>query len=162
MNRHQFFQLLVAATLFSIGETTCLADEHSHEGREARRHESHGSWHGDIRHFHEYDMPHWRAGHWYQGWHDGRHAWWWIVGGVWYFYPRPVYPYPDPYQPPIVVVPQPSQPPVVVAPQPSQTPPAATQYWYYCPNPAGYYPYVAQCQTDWQKVPATIPPDLPH
>lgn len=28
-----------------------------------------------------------------------------------------------------------------------------TQYWY-CDNPAGYYPYVQQCNTGWQMVPA--------
>jgi hypothetical protein len=33
--------------------------------------------------------------------------------------------------------------------------PYATQYWYYCSNPAGYYPYVAQCNTGWQTVPAS-------
>jgi len=27
------------------------------------------------------------------------------------------------------------------------------QYWY-CDNPAGYYPYVQQCNTGWQTVPA--------
>jgi hypothetical protein len=30
----------------------------------------------------------------------------------------------------------------------------ASQYWYYCQNPAGYYPYVQQCTTNWQPVPA--------
>jgi hypothetical protein len=34
------------------------------------------------------------------------------------------------------------------------TQPSASQYWYYCQNPAGYYPYVAQCSTAWQPVPA--------
>ena len=29
-----------------------------------------------------------------------------------------------------------------------------TQYWYYCQNPAGYYPYVTSCTTAWQPVPA--------
>ena len=28
-----------------------------------------------------------------------------------------------------------------------------TQYWY-CDDPAGYYPYVQQCNTGWQTVPA--------
>jgi hypothetical protein len=32
--------------------------------------------------------------------------------------------------------------------------PYASQYWYYCQNPAGYYPYVAQCTIPWQTVPA--------
>jgi hypothetical protein len=30
----------------------------------------------------------------------------------------------------------------------------ASQYWYYCPYPAGFYPYVQQCSTAWQLVPA--------
>jgi hypothetical protein len=29
-----------------------------------------------------------------------------------------------------------------------------SQYWYYCQNPPGYYPYVQQCGTGWQTVPA--------
>jgi hypothetical protein len=28
-------------------------------------------------------------------------------------------------------------------------------YWYYCRNPAGYYPYVPSCPTPWQPVQAT-------
>ena len=32
--------------------------------------------------------------------------------------------------------------------------PHASQYWYYCQNPSGYYPYVQQCTTNWQPVPA--------
>ena len=31
----------------------------------------------------------------------------------------------------------------------------ASQYWYYCSDPAGYYPYVMQCSADWQPVPAS-------
>jgi hypothetical protein len=27
-------------------------------------------------------------------------------------------------------------------------------YWYYCADPPGYYPYVTQCNTTWQTVPA--------
>src|SRR6266481_4301010 len=32
--------------------------------------------------------------------------------------------------------------------------PYSSQNWYYCSDPAGYYPYVAQCNTGWQAVPA--------
>lgn len=28
------------------------------------------------------------------------------------------------------------------------------QYWYYCQNPAGYFPNVTSCTTAWQTVPA--------
>jgi hypothetical protein len=30
-----------------------------------------------------------------------------------------------------------------------------SQIWYYCADPAGYYPYVTQCSIDWQPVPAS-------
>lgn len=47
-----------------------------------------------------------------------------------------------------------SRPAVYVTPAPSPTvyvaPP--TQWWYYCAQPAGYYPYVNQCLTGWTKV----------
>ena len=33
--------------------------------------------------------------------------------------------------------------------------PSASQNWYYCSDPEGYYPYVAQCNTGWQTVPAS-------
>jgi hypothetical protein len=33
--------------------------------------------------------------------------------------------------------------------------PNASQTWYYCSDPAGYYPYVTQCNTGWQAVPAS-------
>lgn len=33
--------------------------------------------------------------------------------------------------------------------------PSASQIWYYCYDPAGYYPYVTQCNTGWQAVPAS-------
>jgi hypothetical protein len=33
--------------------------------------------------------------------------------------------------------------------------PSSSQTWYYCSDPAGYYPYVTQCNTGWQTVPAS-------
>ena len=33
--------------------------------------------------------------------------------------------------------------------------PYASQTWYYCSDLAGYYPYVTQCSTGWQAVPAS-------
>jgi hypothetical protein len=32
--------------------------------------------------------------------------------------------------------------------------PYASQTWYYCSDPAGYYPYVTQCNNGWQAVAA--------
>jgi hypothetical protein len=106
----------------------------------------HRPWHGDdIRHFRRHDLPRWQGGHWYHGPHLGRPGWWWIVGGIWYYYPRPVYPFPDPYVPPAVVIQTPG------------VPPATTQYWYYCESAGTYYPYVAVCPGGWRAVPATPP-----
>ena len=33
--------------------------------------------------------------------------------------------------------------------------PYSSQTWYYCSDPAGYYPYVTQCNAGWQAVPAS-------
>jgi hypothetical protein len=33
--------------------------------------------------------------------------------------------------------------------------PYSSQTWYYCSDPAGYYPYVTQCNIGWQTVPAS-------
>ena len=131
------YRALTALALMQLLATPVGADERDHRpGFERERHQP---WHGDIHRFHERDLAIWRGGHWFQGRHDGRRGWWWIVGPTWYYYPAPVYPFPDPYQPPIAVLP------------PGQ---ALPSYWYYCPNPVGYYPYVAACATGWQRVAA--------
>ncbi|MGE5468372.1 MAG: hypothetical protein ACM3Y9_13190 [Ignavibacteria bacterium] len=70
-------------------------------------------------------------------------------------YPPPYY-YP-PYYPPVVVErPAPvyieQAPPAVAAPAPA---PAAQNYWYYCAAARGYYPYVKECPSGWQKVAPT-------
>lgn len=49
--------------------------------------------------------------------------------------------------PPVVVRPAPQ----VYIEQPTFRAPPQT-YWYFCSNPQGYYPYVAQCPGGWQRV----------
>jgi hypothetical protein len=57
--------------------------------------------------------------------------------------------------PPMVV----SSPAPVVVARAAPPAPAPTAYWYYCPEPAGYYPYVQRCSTSWLTVvPPTGPP----
>jgi len=113
----------------------------------AERHEE-GRFRGDIARFHEHDWDLWRGGRWNHASHGGRFGWWWVAGGVWYFYPEPVYPYPNPYEPPVaVIVPQ--------APATPAPPPPAPQNWYYCEASKAYYPYVASCPGGWRAVPAT-------
>jgi hypothetical protein len=115
-------------------------------GSQAQEHLHGHDFHGrDFGHFSPAERSVWQGGRWVHDWHDGRYGWWWTVGGFWYFYPEPVYPYPT-YVPPAVVVQQ-------APPAPTGLPPA--QSWYYCDNPQGYYPYVASCNGTWHAVPAT-------
>ena len=54
------------------------------------------------------------------------------------------YPYSYPYYSTPVVVER--EPELYVEPQQAQ------QYWYFCNNPKGYYPYVKGCPEGWMKV----------
>ncbi len=107
--------------------------------RSEHRAASNKHWRGwsrdhDIRYFRQRDMASWRGGHWWHGRRDGRDGWWWVLGSMYYYYPRAVYPYPDPYVPPVVEAAEPSG------------------YWYYCADPSGYYPYVNECYVPWRAV----------
>ncbi len=80
----------------------------------------------------------------------------WIGPGWWgpRVYPYYWAPYPYYYGPPVI-----QQPPVYAepAPQPEER---QQNYWYYCTDPQGYYPYVKQCPKGWLKVvPTPVPPD---
>lgn len=118
---------------------------HPHSGQfhgDGHHHESHRGFRGgDIRRFPDHDVGVWRSGHWVHGEHTGRRGWWWVAGGIWFFYPVPIYPYPDPYMPPLIEA------------------PLAPGYWYYCDDPPGFYPYVAECHMPWHAVaPGDTPP----
>jgi hypothetical protein len=73
------------------------------------------------------------------------------------YYPAPVY---APYAPPSYAQQVYVQQPVVVAQTyPPALPVSETQqnWWYYCAQSAGYYPYVRACPTGWTRV-SPIPP----
>lgn len=89
----------------------------------------HAGWHGNIRQF---NHGYWQGGHWWHGPYGDRLGWWWIVGPDWYWYPQPIYPYPNPYLPPGAV----------------------TGFWYWCDFYQQYYPFVGACPTGWRAVPA--------
>ncbi len=77
-----------------------------------------------------------------------------IIGApIWrpWYYPAPYY-----YYSPPVVVTTPS-PPVYIEQGSAQAAPASN-YWYYCQNPQGYYPYVKECPGGWQQVAPQPPP----
>jgi hypothetical protein len=100
-----------------------------------------GGWHGSGG---------WHGG----GWHGGGWGW---GGGFWgprvfvggpFWYPWGYgygYPYSYPY--PVYSQPVVEQAPAVYTQQ--TLPP---QYWYYCQNPPGYYPYVRECTAGWLQV----------
>lgn len=95
---------------------------------------------------------------WARHFHHGVHIGVYIgpsFGWGWY-YPPPVYYYPYP-----LVVMAPAAPPVYIeqAPAAAQPEPQAN-YWYYCSNPDGYYPYIKQCPGGWKRV-APLPPAPP-
>ena len=76
------------------------------------------------------------------------------IGG--YYYAPPYYYPPYPYYPQTVVVP--AQPQTYIeqgAPQAAPAPAPAQNYWYYCPDSRGYYPYVKDCPGGWQRVSPT-------
>jgi hypothetical protein len=91
----------------------------------------------NFDHFSPTERARWAGGGWRHGWRHGRFGWWWLVGDDWFLYDAPSYPYPtyvgedDDY---------------------SYDPSAAGDY--YCPNPPGYYPDVAECDVEWELAPA--------
>jgi hypothetical protein len=114
----------------------------------------------NVAHWSAEDRTRWQHGHWWHGRHSGRNGWWWYTDGAWFFYDQPIYPYPgyasdyyyygdygdeaypdegygDDY-----------------APGPDEN---DGYYWYYCSNPAGYYPYVQSCRGPWRAVSPTPP-----
>jgi hypothetical protein len=125
------------------GPAAADRDRYDHRDRDRDRYQHHyRQWerHGDIRDFHRHDYDRWRGGRWYHGHHDGRLGWWWVVGGFWYFYNQPVYPYPNPYLPPGVVT--------------APVPPPPGRYFFYCQPFHDYYPYVTTCPPGgWRLVP---------
>jgi len=123
---------LVMATVCALALSAPAKAQHAGQaghwgGADGAWHE-HEGWHGDISHF---DNNHWRSGHWWNGNYGGRVGWWWIIGADWYWYPAPVYPYPDPFIPPG----------------------AAPGFWYWCDAYQQYYPYVGACPSGWRAVP---------
>lgn len=117
--------LLCAAALLPL---TALADGRGHHpggGPPAQ-------WHGATPYLHPHGATGGQRWIWRYGHRNGLPGWWGTVNGIWFFYPG-MATYPPGGLPP-------------------ELPGAA--YWYYCSDPAGYYPYVSECWDDWQVIPA--------
>ena len=106
----------------------------------------HGGFHGH-RGFHGHGGFHGR--HDFHR-HGGLHGDFGFFIGAPLFRPEPYYPYYGyPYVYPPAVVSE-TQPQVYIQREP--------YYWYYCPEPGGYYPYVQNCPRGWQPVVPSAPP----
>jgi len=93
-------------------------------------------WH--VNRFTPGERAAWTHGRWWHGRRNGRNGWWWWANGGWFFYSAPVYPYPDYVS-------------ETYYDEPSGD---SGDYWYYCRDPQGYYPYVRTCRSNWEPVPA--------
>lgn len=85
------------------------------------------NWRGNFGNF---NPRNWQSGRWRHDYHGGRLGWWWVVGPSWYYFDRPVYPYPDLYTPYG----------------------ASLGWWYWCDPLQQYYPYVTWCPVPWESV----------
>lgn len=113
----------------------------------------------DVHRFNHDELSLWGGGRWNNTCFEGRCGWWWLAGGVWYFYDRPIYPYPLEVSLDTYVEPVEEAPVVQQAPAPVIVPQTQQQVWYFCTSANAYYPYVSSCPSGWQTVPATPPPD---
>lgn len=99
----------------------------------------HGRGHGWGHH------ERWRHHGWRRHHHRRPHFYWrgsFVIPFPYGYYPRP----------PVVIQ---QQPPVYVQPEQQEE-----DYWYYCPDPQGYYPYIRDCASGWMKVvPDATPPN---
>ncbi len=124
----------------------------------------------DVAAFSPAERARWSHGAWSDGWHYGRHGWWWQVDGVWYPYAAPIYPFPEEVDPPAVydgyVVDNGSPPGIAEAQIPADVArlgsplkgddalsigrlPAAQLVASHCNDPAGDYPDVRRCAQPW-------------
>ena len=144
----------ISTTAFARGENGVHGGG-GHGGGEGRV-EHNGGGHGGGEHG-------WRGEH---GWHGGGGGrvgiylgapvgwspWWGYGYGPW---PYDGYYYDSPYYEPSPVVAERVAPPVYV-----QRPTPTSPLWYYCPKPAGYYPYIQNCAQQWVPVDpnSVVPP----
>jgi len=107
---------------------------------------SHGHSHSHLSIGLGYYGPGFYGGYGYGGYGFGGYGF-----GYPFYYP-PYYSYPQ-----TVIVP--TTPPVYIQQQaqPTQQAQPQTNYWYYCRDPDGYYPYVKTCPGGWLQV-APQPP----
>jgi len=90
--------LVLVGILALAGEAQAHDSARDHHaaagGHRAFAHERHAFHERDVHRFGRLELAHWRAGRWNHQCYAGRCGWWWFADGQWFFYDRPVYPYP--------------------------------------------------------------------
>lgn len=164
MKKTLFSALLLGAAVFAASPSEARPDGWHHPHVAIRAHapiRAHArfAFHHDFRHFSPVEHSRWAGGRWHHRWWHGHYGWWWGVGGSFYFYPAPVYPYP-------------SEVSGTSYDDDSDYDDSGDQggggydnagpgdqgggygTWYHCSNPDGYYPYIKNCRSGWESVPA--------
>jgi hypothetical protein len=139
--RKLWLALFAAVALLIGGVGTASAQMHGGGGGS---HGGGGGWHGG--HFHDGRFHHFHTNF---GVFIGAPAFWWGAPYYPYYYP---YSYYDGYSYPGPVYGDPG--PTTYIQQDSGTAGQSSGggYWYYCTDPAGYYPQVQNCAKGWLKV----------
>ena len=150
---------LLAGAALSLSVPSFAADRDHHRARAGHGHGhravvGHGPHrhvvrikrfgHGPVLKLSVGERARWRGGRWWHGRRHGRVGWWWLTGGIWYWYPARVGVYPAEISTTAVYD---------YAPEGR-----SDDSWYYCEDPKGYYPYIRECPTGWQRVSPVPPP----
>jgi hypothetical protein len=138
--------MITALLAVSLVAWASASEAWSGHGRLSHGHRLHRNGHHfKSQHFHGHYRSVWRGPGLY--WRGS------VVLGPWYpHYYGPWHPYYYYAPPPLIGQ---GQPRIYV--QPEQQP---ADYWYYCQDPQGYYPYVKKCPDGWMKVvPEVSPPN---
>lgn len=147
--------LCIIFTLLGLVASDSLLARGGHGGGHHIGGGGHRGFGGGFRHFG--GGHHFRGGHHHGHHFGGRHGHHFGLG-LGYFYPgyygyhRPYYRYPYygyPYygrQAPLSV------PVTYIQREEIKTGQPQSNYWHYCRNPEGYYPYVKQCSEAWLQV----------
>jgi hypothetical protein len=151
-------KILFAAAAMALGSAATLASAGPPHGGGRYVGPYHGGAHRPYYPAVRPVYPGWSTGYWgpRAGFYLGAPAYWGGAPYVWgasYALPYSV-PYAVPYSVAPLVVNSAPVPQVIV--QPAQPLPADS-YWYYCTQPAGYFPYVQNCSQPWMKVVPQVP-----
>lgn len=185
MNKMRTSALLAVALLAMAANVPVLAQGGSRGGSQGgSRGGSQGNMHGgskaSIQGAHTQGST---RGSYYRTNHGGSHShtrvsvgfafgspWWGYPGWGWWGYPGwgyagwgyPGYYYPYPYYDYPQSAGVPAGTTAYIEQSDAAAPPARPSqgYWYYCPEPKAYYPYVKECAGGWQRVSPTPPGEI--